>query len=266
MGGFLPPAERRGSALMALYAALSLILLLMGDRIPVSALRAAGAWIFAPFDRVVLMGDRMLTAWRDHGTLRARVAELELERERLVLAGLENDKLRAMLDLPRTPYGDLRPAEVLALSGEPLPAAATLSVGRRHGVSDGNVVVTEDGLLGRIGETYGGLSRAVLITDPNSAVACEVESTGVLGVLRYVTTPRPRLLLTGISPSDSVRVGQRLLTSGMSRRYPRGLPVGTLSRIHHDGGLTQDVEVTPAARLSRLRHAFVLVSAREPLP
>jgi rod shape-determining protein MreC len=160
----------------------------------------------------------------------------------------------------------LRPAEILALSGEPMPAAATLSVGRRHGVMDGDVVVTEDGLLGRIGETYGGLSRAVLITDPNSAVACEVESTGVLGVLRYVHAPRPRLMLTGIPPSDTLRIGQRILTSGMSRRYPRGLAVGSVSRIQHEGGLTQDIEVEPAVRLSRLRHAFVLIPQREARP
>jgi rod shape-determining protein MreC len=266
MGGFLPPAERRSSALMALYAALSLVLLLMGDRIPLSGVRAAGAWLFAPFDRMVLIGDRMVTAWRDHGALRQRVAELEIERERLELAGLENDKLRAMLDLPRSPHASLRPAEILALSGEPLPAAATLSVGRRHGVTVGDVVVTEDGLLGRIGESYGGLSRVTLITDPNSAVACEIESTGVLGILRYVTTPRPRLVLTGIPTSDTLYVGQRLLTSGMSRRYPRGLRVGSLSRVQYEGGLTQDIEVTPAARLSRLRHAFVLSSGNEDTP
>ena len=39
MGGFLPPAERRGSALVGLYAALSLLLLLSGDRIPAATLR-----------------------------------------------------------------------------------------------------------------------------------------------------------------------------------------------------------------------------------
>jgi len=119
--------------------------------------------------------------------------------------------------------------------------------------------VNENGLLGRVTEVWGTLSRAVLLTDANSAVACEVESTGVLGVLRFVTVPHPRLVLTGVPLSDTLRTGQRVLTSGMSRRYPRGIPVGTIVLLGRDaGGLTQEVEVGPAARLSRLRHVFVL--------
>ena len=98
-----------------------------------------------------------------------------------------------------------------------------------------------------------------LLTDPNSAVACEVESTGVQGMVRFVTTPRPRLLLTGVPLADTVRRGQLVLTSGLSLRYPRGLPVGRVERLGRDvSGLTQEIELDPSARLSRLRHAYVV--------
>src|SRR5262245_42998644 len=112
MGGILPPAERRGSALVGLYAALSIIMLLVGDRIPASALRATGAWLFAPFDKVVLTVDRMAAAWRENQALHERLARLELENLRLRQSGIENAKLRSMLDLP--PWRDqrLKPAEV----------------------------------------------------------------------------------------------------------------------------------------------------------
>ena len=148
---------------------------------------------------------------------------------------------------------------MLALAGEPVPTAATLSAGAAQGVHVGDAVVTSDGLVGRVGEVYAGLSRVILLTDPNSAVACEVESTGVQGVLRFFTSPRPRLLLTGVPMADTVRVGQRVLTSGLSLRYPRGLPVGRVERLGRDvSGLTQEIEIAPAARLSRLRHAYVV--------
>ena len=74
------------------------------------------------------------------------------------------------------------PAEVLALGGESLPSSATISTGRQKNAHVGDVVVTEDGLLGRVSEVYGSMARVVLLTDPNSAVAAEVESTSVLGV------------------------------------------------------------------------------------
>jgi len=244
---------------MGLYTALSLLLLIMGDRIPAGALRGLGAYVFAPFDRVVLTADRLAAAWRENQLLHERITRLELENQRLRLAGIENESLRRMLNLPPWHGLPLRPAEVLALGGESVPASATLSAGKKQGVREGDVVVNENGLLGRVTEVWGTLSRAVLLTDANSAVACEVESTGVLGVLRFVTVPHPRLVLTGVPLSDTLRTGQRVLTSGMSRRYPRGIPVGTIVLLGRDaGGLTQEVEVGPAARLSRLRHVFVL--------
>jgi rod shape-determining protein MreC len=163
------------------------------------------------------------------------------------------------MGLPAWHGTGLKPVEILALAGEPVPLAAVMSAGRRQGVRIGDAVVTKDGLLGRVSEVYPTLSRAILLTDPNSAVACEVESTGVLGVLHFVASPRPRLLLTGVPLSDTVTVGQRVLTSGLSRRFPRGIPVGTVSHVAADeSGLTQEIELAPAARTSRVRHGFVV--------
>ena len=69
MGGLLPPSERRGSALLGLFAVLSLLLLVIGDRLPTSGLRGIGAFLFSPFDRVVLIADRMASSWRENQSL-----------------------------------------------------------------------------------------------------------------------------------------------------------------------------------------------------
>jgi rod shape-determining protein MreC len=262
MGGFLPPAERRSGALIGTYAALALLLLIVGDRIPQAALRGIGAYLFAPFDRAVLVVDRVNAAWRENEELHVRITRLELENQRLRAAGIENERLRGVLGLPPFRGVTLKPVEVLALNGEPIPSAATVSAGAQQGVRTGDAVVTRDGLIGRIAETYPGLARVALLTDARLAVACEVESTGVLGVLRFDTDPHPRLTLTGVPVADTVRVGQRVVTSGLSRLFPRGLPVGSIATVAvAPSGLTQDLEVHAHARLSRLRHAFVL-----PLP
>ena len=259
MGGFLPPAERRSGALLGLYTVLSLFLLLAGERMPTAALRGVGAFVFAPFDRIVLSLDRVAAAWGENQTLHQRIAELTLENERLRIGGVENQELRRSLGLPIARRFTLQPVEILALTGEGLPTAATISAGRRQGIEEGDAVMTGEGLLGRIGETYDNLSRVILITDPNSAVACEVESTGVLGVLRLASSPRARLVLANVPLTDTVHVGQRILTSGYSRHYPRGLAIGRVLRAVPDASrLMLEVEVAPAVRLSRLRHAFVI--------
>lgn len=259
MGSFLPPAQRRSGALLGLYAALSLVLLVVGDHLPQGWLRSAGAHLFAPLDRIVLTGDRLGAAWRESRQLHQRIADLELQIARLRQAGVENSRLRDSLDLPAARGYALRAVEVLSLSGTPVPMAATLSAGRNRGIDVGDVVMTSDGLLGRVEETYAALSRVVLLSDPGSVVACEVESTGVLGMLRSTTAPVPRLLLTGVPLSDTVHVGQQVLTSGLSLRYPRNLPVGRIARVGVGrSGLTQEIEIAPGARYSTLRHAFIL--------
>jgi rod shape-determining protein MreC len=265
MGGFLPPAERRSSALVALYVATSLLLLAAGERLPQAALRGVGAAVFAPLDRVVMAADRVLASWRENRELHQRISALEIENARLRGLAEENRALRQELALPGYQSMSLHPAEVLALTGEPNPASALLSAGDRQGVRTGDAVVTSDGLVGRIGEVYPSLSRVVLLTDPNAAVACEVESTGVLGVLRFSAAPHPRLVLTMVPFADTVKVGQRVLTSGLSRRYPRGIPVGTVARLGTaDRGLTQEIELAPAARLTRMRYVFVIPGPGEP--
>jgi rod shape-determining protein MreC len=265
MGGFLPSAKRRSGVLLGVYVLLALFLLLTGDWIPQAWLRGAGAVLFAPCDRLVLVADRMIAAWRENQRLHERITRLELENVHLRQAGVENQQLRDSLGLPAYRGLPLRPVEVLALAGEPIPTAATLSAGTMQGVRAGDAVVTSEGLVGRVGEVYPGMSRVVLLSDPNSAVACEVESTGVQGVLRFVASPHPQLLLTGVPFADTVRVDQLVLTSGLSLRYPRGLPVGRVARLGRDlGGLTREIEIQAAAPLTRLRHAYVVPGPARP--
>lgn len=259
MSSILPPAERRSVILVMTYAALSLLLLVVGERIPTAALRGAGAFVFEPFDRVALWGDRALLAWRENQDLHRRITTLELQNHQLRGALQENQQLRAQLGLPEWRGLVVRPVEVLALSGDPTPTAATLSAGAKQGVHVGDAVMTSDGLIGRVSEVYGTLSRASLLTDPNMAVACEVESTGVNGILRYTPAPQPRLLITAVPLADTIRVGERVMTSDLSVRFPRGIPVGVVTRMTRDAtGLMQEIEVQPAARLSRMRHAFIV--------
>ena len=248
------------------YAALSLVLLVVGERIPAAGVRGAGAALFAPFDRVTGAADRLFNSWNENERLSERVARLEADNARLRLMAAENPHLREQLALTSWKSLPLKPVEVLALGGgEPLPDAATLSAGKNDGVQVGDAVMTSDGLVGRVTESWGTLSRATLLTDANQAIACEVETTGVNGIVRFVAAPRPRLILSAVAISDTVRVGERVVTSDLSLKFPRGIPVGTVTRVDHDAtGHMQEIEITPAARLARLRHAFVAPGPRPP--
>src|SRR5207247_4292908 len=133
--------------------------------------------------------------WRENEQLHRRITVLELEAAHLREAAVENRHLRDSLGLPAYRELSLRPVEVLALTGEPIPSSATLSAGSREGVHLGDAVVTSEGMVGRVGEVYGGLSRVVLLTEPVAAVAWLVESTSVQGVMRYTGYAYPSVLI-----------------------------------------------------------------------
>lgn len=240
------------------YVALSLLLLVVGERIPTAWLRGAGAAAFDPFDRLVMTGGNMLRAWTENASLHARIARLETENARLRSAGAENQELRTQLGLATWKGLPLTPVEILALSGESPPATLTLRAGAGRRIHEGDAVLTSDGLIGRVTESWGERARASLLTDPNLAVTCEVETTGVHGVLRFAPGPVPRLLMTAVPLSDTVRAGERVVTSDLSVRFPRGIPIGEVVRTTPDAtGLLQEIEIRTAARFTRLRHAFI---------
>ena len=122
------------------YAALSLLLLVVGERIPTAALRGVGAFVFEPFDRITLAGDRALLAWRENEELHRRLTMLELQNRQLRGEQYENQRLRLQLGLPEWRGLTVRPVEILALSGDPTPTSATLSAGARQGVNVGDAV------------------------------------------------------------------------------------------------------------------------------
>jgi rod shape-determining protein MreC len=152
----------------------------------------------------------------------------------------------------------LRAARVIGTSGEPWPLVYHLSLGEADGVRMGQSVIAPEGLVGRIAAVDARTSSAALITDPLMAVACEVLPGGVRGVLRFRLGQRPGLYLEHVPLTDTVSVGATVATSGMSQRFPAGIPVGTVLRLARDpGGLVQVIEVQPSAPLTRLREVFV---------
>jgi rod shape-determining protein MreC len=60
---------------------------------------------------------------------------------------------------------------------------------------------------------------------------------------------------------DTVNLGERVITSGMDRIFPRDLPVGTVAEIK-SGNPFKQIRIKPAANLERLEEVLVLLSLR----
>jgi rod shape-determining protein MreC len=121
-------------------------------------------------------------------------------------------------------------------------------------------VITPDGVVGKVIESYRDTAQVLLLTDKDSGVGAMLVDSRVQKPVGG--TGEPLLVMKYISNEDnSVNPGDRIVTSGMDRIFPRDLPVGTIADIKA-GSTFKQIRVRPAANLERLEEVFVLLTMK----
>jgi rod shape-determining protein MreC len=116
-------------------------------------------------------------------------------------------------------------------------------------------VMTSEGLVGRVIVVSGPLAKVQLITDRAASVGAMIERSRHQGVVRG--TGRGDLELAFLPRQSDVRVGDRVITSGVDGVFPRGIPIGTVAEVQLGDDLFYEIRLAPAADLRRLDHVYV---------
>jgi len=136
--------------------------------------------------------------------------------------------------------------------------------GSADGISVNDPVISGDGLVGHISEVSRSGSTASLIADGTSAVSAMIVPGGAQGVVRAKVGDPETLVLEFLDETRNVRKGQTVVTAGwrsgqLSSLYPRGIPIGEISRAPIDEReAIQSVELKPFADLRNLDLVQVL--------
>jgi rod shape-determining protein MreC len=100
--------------------------------------------------------------------------------------------------------------------------------GAGDGVVKGQAAITGAGLAGRVLEVGQRASRILLLTDISARIPVIVERTRDQAVLAGNNSENPELQFL---PRDvDIKVGDRIVTSGVGGNFPAGLPVGEVVR------------------------------------
>jgi rod shape-determining protein MreC len=174
----------------------------------------------------------------------------------------ENERLRTMLVLRDQVPGEKISARVIAKDISPLfrVIRVRLDRGRDDRVVPGMPVVSTEGLVGQISRVEDRYADGMLTVDEGSAVDVVVQRTSSRGILRGTgESDNYKSRIQYLLRADEVRVGDTVYTSGLGRRFPPNLKVGTITNVEkRDFGLYQLAEVTPAVNFTRLEEVFVL--------
>jgi len=193
--------------------------------------------------------------------LEEEVAALREQVRRLEEAGLENARLRRLLDLPAALGLDLVTAQVIAKDTTNWFKTIMINKGSEVGLARGLPVIAPEGLVGRVVEVMPGSAKVQLLTDPVSSVGALLKEQRVTGL---VTGDRGQTAIVKYLPLlAEVRVGDVVLTSGMGGAFPKGIMIGTVTAIHRkSGALFQEASVQPSVDFGRLEEVLVITGDR----
>ncbi len=173
----------------------------------------------------------------------------------------ENGRLRELLDFREKMKLETVVARVIAKDVSTEFRAVRLNRGENAGIKKGMAVVTYEGVVGRVLRTTASTADVVTILDLLSAVDTVIERSRSRGVVEGLTDELCQLKFT--LRTDDIQVGDLLLSSGLGGVYPRGVAVGTVSRVNKKKfGITQDVEVKPTVDFTKLEEVLVVRDQR----
>ena len=142
-------------------------------------------------------------------------------------------------------------------------ATIVLSVGTADGVKVGHVVLSEQGLVGRVTEVGTNYSKVLLITDPSSTVSALVEGSRATGIVRGQYGDS--LIMDWLLQTEKVHPGDVVVTAGLAlgdelrSLYPKGLVIGKVLQLQNaEAGAYQRAIVGPAVDLRRLENVLVV--------
>jgi rod shape-determining protein MreC len=212
-----------------------------------------------PFNTVVSIGKGYIFLFnteQENQRLKDEISRLKIENGVTNELLLENNRLRELLNFKKLQLPSAIAVQVIGKELSPASSTITINKGSNEDIQKDMAVITADGVVGRIQAVLPGTSKVHLITDPGSIVAVMVQRNREEGLLEGKLV---NCALKYVSYYADIQEGDLVVTSGLDGIYPKGIAVGTVTKVDKQEAVAfQSVVVKPAVRFSRLEEALVL--------
>ena len=237
-------------------------------------IRVWASGITAPFQRMaVASGGGIRGIWtnyvdlrktrEDNERLQKEVNELRLQQARMEQDASQGKRLQALLDFKEQYIGKTLAAQVIGTSGTDLSQVIYIDRGTSNGIEPGMAVITPDGIVGKVSRADKRTSQVLLITDPNSGAGVIIERLRTNGILKGTIRGYPEVL--NVMADEEIKPGDKIITTGGDRVFPKGLPVGVVEKVEKDKDRDPflAIRVKPAVNLGKLEEVLVITQLAE---
>ena len=187
---------------------------------------------------------------RQNEELRRENGQLKLELMQLQSKSAEADRLAALLNFKQHQGKvPMVVARVIGSSADNNSEVIYLDQGQREGIRKNMGVITPEGVVGKVIESFRDASQVLLVTDRDSGVGAMIAESRIQSPVGGMG--EPLLSMKYVGGDDEVSVGHRVVTSGMDRIFPKDLPVGTIASVK-PGTPFKQIRVRPSANIEKL--------------
>jgi rod shape-determining protein MreC len=198
----------------------------------------------------------------DNRLLKEKLNELEATLTQFKEIKTENERLNALLDFKKGTPHSLLSARVIGHDLLGQHSTLFIDKGTDDGVTPGQAVITPKGVAGSILNAEKTFSQVLTLTDGYSDIDAIVERTRARGILEGFSPTT--CTLKYLQRTDDVQDGDVILTTGLDHIFPRGFPIGKVTKvIKKDYGITQEVQVEPMVSSFDSEAIFVVLKAND---
>lgn len=254
---------------MVFFSALSIILMAVDSQVNyLSQVRQAFIGGLHPIERIANIPSELIRDSRkyfsthnqlvtENYTLKQQAFQHQVRLQRLNALTAENSHLRSLLggNIPIQPRAIL--GDISHTGRDPFRSVVIVNRGSQHNIQAGQAAVDSNGVLGQVTRVYPFSSEVTLITDKNLSIPIQVERNQ----LRAIAFGQSgnTLDIPYLPTNVDIKIGDKLVTSGIDGIYPAGLAVATVTKIEQDPASPfAKIISTPTAKVSHHLQLLIL--------
>lgn len=182
----------------------------------------------------------------------------------------DNQKMKETLKLQDT-LNDytLVNATVIARNPDTWRDVITINKGSNDGIQPQMSVMSDNGLVGKVMDVNPTSARVALLSNADNtlvrvAAMIQNEKEPIYGTITGYDDKSNMLVMSQIQATQDIKVGDKVVTSGLGGISPNSLYIGTVEEVAMDRfGLYKEVKIRPAADTNDVRYVTVVIRTSE---
>jgi len=192
---------------------------------------------------------------------------LRTELAKMNLLQADNASLRDQFQTSSPLQSQLLPSTIVGmpsfLPGFSMPEEYVIHAGKKDKVEINYPIIYKDNFIGKVVDLQDNFSKVLLVSNKNTSFTAKTAQTEATGIVRGMGNGR--IIFDNVLLSDSLKVGDMVVTGGdvslNGKGFPPGLIIGKITSVERNpSNLFQKASVLPLVDFSRLINVFVLIS------